>query len=409
MYAGHGVQGILVNGTTGEWWAQSRSEREDVARTAAEAARGAVPVVVGVTHYVLDESVRLAHGAAEAGAAGVLATVPPYVHPTEREALAWYRRLAERSPLPVMVYNWPRGVGVDLSAAFSPNSPAPRTSPRSRSPRATSSRRSPCSSGGRAGALLRALRQPPRPRRAPGDGRGREHRRRRESARSSVPGSTKPSGRATTRGPATSPRVIKWSPRALVRSRLQRPVRVSGGAGEGRHARARTAGRLRAERRCSTSRIPWPGKRWSLPWPSSGLLAELAARAGQEQGAPEKGADREPRAVPVPTPRSRSRSTAGPWPAVPGKQPVGGTVEHGMAGVLAHPVTRRPRGPLCGMGVCQECLVQVSEAADASGRAWLVRSCLEPVPAGLRVRLDLPGTEGGPGEEGGQRHDRSAV
>ena len=118
LYAGHGVQGILVNGTTGEWWAQSRSEREDVARTAAEAARGAVPVVVGVTHYVLDESVRLAHGAAEAGAAGVLATVPPYVHPTEREALAWYRRLAERSPLPVMVYNWPRGVGVDLSAGL---------------------------------------------------------------------------------------------------------------------------------------------------------------------------------------------------------------------------------------------------------------------------------------------------
>jgi 4-hydroxy-tetrahydrodipicolinate synthase len=118
LYVDHGVQGVLVNGTTGEWWAQSRSEREDVARTAVAAARGAVPVVVGVTHYVLDESVRLAHGAAEAGASGVLSTVPPYVHPTEREALAWYRRLAERSPLPVMVYNWPRGVGVDLSAGL---------------------------------------------------------------------------------------------------------------------------------------------------------------------------------------------------------------------------------------------------------------------------------------------------
>jgi 4-hydroxy-tetrahydrodipicolinate synthase len=118
LYVSHGVQGVLVNGTTGEWWAQSRSEREEVARTAVAAASGAVPVVVGVTHYVLDESVRLAHSAAEAGASGVLSTVPPYVHPTEREALAWYRRLAERSPLPVMVYNWPRGVGVDLSAGL---------------------------------------------------------------------------------------------------------------------------------------------------------------------------------------------------------------------------------------------------------------------------------------------------
>lgn len=116
LYVDHGVQGILVNGTSGEWWAQSQAEREDVARAAVAAAGGAVPVVVGVTHYVPDESVRLAHGAAEAGASGVLATVPPYVHPTDSEALAWYRRLAGRSPLPVMVYNWPRGVGVDLPA-----------------------------------------------------------------------------------------------------------------------------------------------------------------------------------------------------------------------------------------------------------------------------------------------------
>jgi 4-hydroxy-tetrahydrodipicolinate synthase len=115
LYVDHGVHGILVNGTTGEWWAQTQAEREDVARVAVDAARGAVPVVVGVTHYMLDESVRLARSAAEAGASGVLSTVPPYVHPTDREALAWYRRLAERSPLPVMVYNWPRGAGVDLS------------------------------------------------------------------------------------------------------------------------------------------------------------------------------------------------------------------------------------------------------------------------------------------------------
>ena len=116
LYVDHGVHGILVNGTTGEWWAQSQLEREDVARAAVDAARGAVPVVVGVTHYVLDESVRLANRAAEAGASGVLSTVPPYVYPTDREALNWYRQLAARSPLPVMVYNWPRGVGVDLSA-----------------------------------------------------------------------------------------------------------------------------------------------------------------------------------------------------------------------------------------------------------------------------------------------------
>jgi dihydrodipicolinate synthase/N-acetylneuraminate lyase len=115
LYIDHGVHGILVNGTTGEWWAQTISERREVARAAVEAAAGSVPVLVGVTHFVPDQAASLAESAADSGADGVLSTVPPYVHPTGREILAWYRALSERSPLPVMIYNWPRGVGVDLS------------------------------------------------------------------------------------------------------------------------------------------------------------------------------------------------------------------------------------------------------------------------------------------------------
>ena len=122
-------------------------EREDVARAAVDAARGAVPVVVGVTHYVLDESVRLANRAAEAGASGVLSTVPPYVYPTDREALNWYRQLAARSPLPVMVYNWPRGVGVDLPADVLAELARTENIAAIKESSATSSRRSPSSSG----------------------------------------------------------------------------------------------------------------------------------------------------------------------------------------------------------------------------------------------------------------------
>jgi dihydrodipicolinate synthase/N-acetylneuraminate lyase len=90
------------------------SERKDVARAAVEAAENKVPVVVGITHFVLGKAVELAQSAADSGADGVLSTVPPYVHPTGREVLAWYQALGEQSPLPVMLYNWPRGVGVDL-------------------------------------------------------------------------------------------------------------------------------------------------------------------------------------------------------------------------------------------------------------------------------------------------------
>lgn len=92
--------------------------------------------------------------------------------------------------------------------------------------------------------------------------------------------------------------------------------------------------------------------------------------------------------------------------AVPGSSLSAALWDAGWRAFSAHPVTGAPRGPLCGMGVCQECVVWVSEGAGpvapgAAGGASepgprparLVRSCLEPVRAGLRARLDPPGAE----------------
>jgi 2Fe-2S iron-sulfur cluster binding domain len=90
-------------------------------------------------------------------------------------------------------------------------------------------------------------------------------------------------------------------------------------------------------------------------------------------------------------------------PAVPGSSLSAALWNAGWRSFSVHPVTGRPRGPLCGMGVCQECLVWLIAANEATGvgepaavsetlppERSLVRSCLEPVRAGLRVRLDLP-------------------
>jgi hypothetical protein len=94
--------------------------------------------------------------------------------------------------------------------------------------------------------------------------------------------------------------------------------------------------------------------------------------------------------------------------AVPGSSLSAALWNTGWRAFSAHPVTGRPRGPLCGMGVCQECLVWLVEADETTeldestgvgetlspGRSRIVRSCLEPVRAGLRVRLDPPGAGG---------------
>ena len=49
FYIGEGVHGLLVNGTTGEWFSQTPDERRQVVETAIDQAAGRVPVVAGCT------------------------------------------------------------------------------------------------------------------------------------------------------------------------------------------------------------------------------------------------------------------------------------------------------------------------------------------------------------------------
>ena len=117
LYVSSGVHGVLLNGSSGEWFSQSPEERRRVAEIGVEAIAGRVPVVVGTSAYTAAEAAALAQHAEKVGADGALATPPPYVHPDEREILEFYKRVSEATNLPFMAYNWPRGVSVDMAAA----------------------------------------------------------------------------------------------------------------------------------------------------------------------------------------------------------------------------------------------------------------------------------------------------
>jgi 4-hydroxy-tetrahydrodipicolinate synthase len=114
LYIAQGLSGVLVNGSTGEWFSQSVAERERVVEVAVAQVDGRIPVVVGVSAFTAEQAASLARHAARVGASGVLATLPPYVHPDAEEAYRFYRAVSEATELPFMVYNWPRGVVVDL-------------------------------------------------------------------------------------------------------------------------------------------------------------------------------------------------------------------------------------------------------------------------------------------------------
>jgi 1-pyrroline-4-hydroxy-2-carboxylate deaminase len=115
-YVGQGLHGVLINGTTGEWFSQTPDERKLVAETAIAAVAGRMTVVIGCTAYTAREASDYARHAVAAGADGVESTAPPYVKPFDDEIVVYYRQLAAATDAPVMVYNWVHGTAVDMNS-----------------------------------------------------------------------------------------------------------------------------------------------------------------------------------------------------------------------------------------------------------------------------------------------------
>jgi len=101
-------------GTTGEAATMSIEEHNHVVSVCVEQARGRVPVIAGCGSN--DTKVALEHmrHAEAAGAAAALVVLPYYNRPSQQGLLAHYRYLAERSPLPIIIYNVPARTVVDM-------------------------------------------------------------------------------------------------------------------------------------------------------------------------------------------------------------------------------------------------------------------------------------------------------
>ncbi len=108
--------GLMINGTTGEWFSQSHDERRAVAETAIQCVDGRIPVVVACSDYTAKSVIELADHAMTAGASGFAASAPAYSRPLESEIVAFYEDLSNALPTaPLMLYNWPSGTHVDFS------------------------------------------------------------------------------------------------------------------------------------------------------------------------------------------------------------------------------------------------------------------------------------------------------
>lgn len=109
-----GCQGVVPNGSLGEYQVLTPEERAAVVRTAVRAAPPGFAVVPGVAAYGALEARRWAEQAADAGCPAVMLLPPNAYRADERAVINHYREVA-RAGLPVVAYNNPYDTRVDLT------------------------------------------------------------------------------------------------------------------------------------------------------------------------------------------------------------------------------------------------------------------------------------------------------
>jgi 4-hydroxy-2-oxoglutarate aldolase len=110
--------GIVVLGSTGEAILLSDQERRDVLKSAREATVPNKVLIAGTGIESAIETLRLTEYAADLGYDIAMVRTPHYYKKqmTAASILAFYRTVADRSPLPVIIYNFPQATGYDIPA-----------------------------------------------------------------------------------------------------------------------------------------------------------------------------------------------------------------------------------------------------------------------------------------------------
>ena len=113
-----GVHGIVVGGSTGEYYAQTAEERRALAAFAKQIIKGRAALIVSTAAIRTEDSIAYAKHAREIGADALLVASPPYALPTERENALHALSIDRAANLPIMLYNYPGRVGVSMGEVF---------------------------------------------------------------------------------------------------------------------------------------------------------------------------------------------------------------------------------------------------------------------------------------------------
>ena len=113
----NGSDGVVVSGTTGESPTLSDEEKLELFRAAVETVGDRATVIAGTGTYDTGHSVHLTREATELGVDGILVITPYYNKPPQRAIVRHFEEIAAATNLPVVAYNIPSRVVVNIEPA----------------------------------------------------------------------------------------------------------------------------------------------------------------------------------------------------------------------------------------------------------------------------------------------------
>ena len=113
-----GVHGIIIAGSTGEYYAHTQQERFDLAAHAKEVIGSRLPLIVGTGAIRTEDSVAYAKAARQIGADAILVASPPYAMPSQEENANHALTIDRAAGLPIMLYNYPGRMGVSMGETY---------------------------------------------------------------------------------------------------------------------------------------------------------------------------------------------------------------------------------------------------------------------------------------------------
>ena len=113
-YQDQSMHGLIAAGTVGEWPTLSTAERCHLFEVVKQNTKPSMPIVANCSAFTPSEAIYYGRCAAALDYDGIMLSPPPYMNLNHDEILNFFISTSESIDLPIVIYNWPLGTGIDL-------------------------------------------------------------------------------------------------------------------------------------------------------------------------------------------------------------------------------------------------------------------------------------------------------